>query len=115
MENVMNKWESIGLGKAPFRCVGMFKMPSKETATMADYAALPKGYGAGSCAVCGTGLVYNYMIHSADGRKFVVGCDCVFKTGDTVTTEAVRKIRSEAKAKARDEKNAAVARPAYKD
>ncbi len=33
----------------------------------------------------------------------------------TVTTEAVRKIRSEAKAKARDEKNAAVARPAYKD
>ncbi|ATI17299.1 hypothetical protein [Aeromonas phage AS-sw] len=86
----MNKWESQGVGKAPFRCVGMFKMPNKDTATMQDYAALPQGYGAGSCHVCGTGIIYNYMIHDADGQKFVVGCECVNYTNDTTLIDAVK-------------------------
>ncbi|UYD59186.1 hypothetical protein HPMBJEAJ_00071 [Aeromonas phage avDM6] len=86
----MNKWESQGFGKAPFRCVGMFKMPNKDTATMQDYAALPQGYGAGSCHVCGTGIIYNYMIHDASGKKFVVGCECVNYTNDTKLIDEVK-------------------------
>lgn len=109
-DNIIDKWEIQGLGKGPFRCVGMFKMPNKETATIHDYMALPQGYGAGCCAVCGTGLVYNYMINSADGRKFVVGCDCVWKRGDTVVVNEMKKLKRDHEVSAKAAKKAAVTR-----
>ena len=113
----MNKWEAQGFGSAPFVCIGMFQMPNKETATMQDYQALPRMTrgGAGSCHVCGTGIVYNYMIRDARGDTFVVGCDCVGKTGDEILKrqmkEAKRTYRNAeqiaAALKAREEREAA--------
>ena len=92
-----NKWEKQGFGKAPFICVGMFQMPNKETATMQDYQALPRMSrgGCGSCYVCGTGIVYNYIVKDADGETFVVGCDCVNHTHDTVLIKQVRDARKQ--------------------
>lgn len=84
----LHPFERSNLGSAPFRCVGVYSLPSPGLAAQnpeAYQAALrqmPQGYGCGSCAHCGMPLVNNYLIHSSDGRKFSVGCECVAKTGD---------------------------------
>lgn len=77
MSAVLHPFERAGLGKAPFSCVGVrenwFEMP---------------GFGrkpGGSCNYCGTGILNEYVIKSADGGEFVVGCDCVEKTGALVS------------------------------
>lgn len=109
----MHKLEDAGLGIGPFRCIDMFQMPNKETATMQDYQALPKVTrgGAGCCLICGTGLVYNYIIRDAIGDTFIVGCDCLEKINDVVLTKEMRAVRREkrdaAKIKQRAEERAA--------
>jgi hypothetical protein len=74
--STVHPFERAGLGHAPYRCYGCrenrFEMP---------------GFGwkpGGSCDYCGTGILYEYVIKSADGVEFVVGCDCVNKTGADV-------------------------------
>lgn len=89
MATEVNRWESMGLGKAPFKVVGMYELPSKSLAEHNPTAyenalrGAPHGFRPGTCGVCGTALTLNYMIQSADGQKFCVGCECVQKTGDT--------------------------------
>jgi hypothetical protein len=66
-----------GLGAAPFRCV----------AVRTNWHVMP-GFGqkpGGCCAFCSTGILYEYVIKSSDGREFVVGSDCVRRTGAEVT------------------------------
>lgn len=79
----MHPFEKAGLGTAPFRCVGVYKNV---------YCA---GVGApvqpgGSCDFCGTGIMYEYQIKSADGRRFKVGCDCVRRTGGESHVAGIR-------------------------
>jgi hypothetical protein len=83
MTTFTHPFEKAGLGYAPFRCVGCrenwFEMP---------------GFGrkpGGSCNYCGTGILYEYIIKDKNGKTFVVGCDCVEKTGQQV--EDFRKVR----------------------
>lgn len=108
----MHKLEAAGFGIGPFRCIDMFQMPNKETATYQDYCSLPKVTrgGAGSCRICGTGLVYNYIIRDAVGDTFIVGCDCLEKINDVVLTKEMRAVRREkrdaAKIKERAEQRA---------
>lgn len=88
MTEQIHTWEHHGMGKAPFRCVGVVEIPS---ASLAEHnpdgynnamRALPKDFFVGTCGVCGRGLMVNYLIESADGKKFSVGCECVMKSGD---------------------------------
>lgn len=66
-------FELAGLGVAPFRFVGMvekvFKAGDQEKA-------------GGTCAFCSTGIRYCCQVVSSDGKSFIVGTDCVNKTGD---------------------------------
>ena len=71
----MHVWERAGLGKAPFRCVGVHE----ELFKMADGSVKPGG----CCAYCSNGIRDVYTIVSADGNRFGVGCDCVRKTRDS--------------------------------
>ncbi len=116
----MNKWEKQGLGKAPFRLVGMFSLPSRAlleanpTAYNNEMALMPRGFHIGSCGVCSISLINNFLIKSACGQKFSVGCDCVKKTGDTVIIDqvkekkkAIAKAKRDAKRKAEFEKREA--------
>lgn len=69
----IHPFESAGLGKAPFRFMGI-----------EEKVHVVGGIGAttlpgGTCDYCGTGIRYCCKIKSADGRLFVVGCDCVVK------------------------------------
>jgi len=112
-----HKWQSLGLGDAPFKMVGLYTLPSTDLAEKnpsaynAQLNAMPRGYGIGSCGVCGMGLTNNYLINSADGKKFAVGCDCVGKTNDSKLiseTHAKKlKVAREKAQIARDAKNEA--------
>lgn len=90
---LLHPFELSGLGRAPFRCIGLISTPSKslsaanprayadECRRMADRI---KSFGVrcGVCEHCGMGLANNYVVESADGHRHVVGCDCVQKCGD---------------------------------
>src|SRR5215831_9819973 len=74
---VMHKFEQAGLGKAPFRVVGY---------TREIYQAVPGDPNCpcqpgAACDYCMTAIVDTFWIRSSDGRRFKVGCDCVYKTG----------------------------------
>lgn len=78
-------WELLDLGRAPFRFVTIVELPPKSLQEANPFAYenamrdLPKGIGVGCCAVCGAALQNNYLIEDADGRRFVVGSECVRK------------------------------------
>lgn len=70
--DAIHPFERAGLGKAPFRFIGV-----SEKVYMAHPGAPLQP--AGTCDYCGNGIRYCFGVASADGRKFIVGCDCVYK------------------------------------
>lgn len=108
---VVHKWEDRGIGNAPFRLVGFIGMPNAESfgtnfsgfqnaMQSAQHDAKMFGVSLGSCDVCGTGIHNHYVIQDANGKRFVVGCDCVAKTDDSKLITAVEinaRIRTKAK------------------
>lgn len=81
----VHPWESCGLGRAPFKFLGM---------TENVYAPTPDVHmPGGTCAYCGQGIRYECLIASDDGKRFTVGCDCVRKVhsaGVAVLTDMER-------------------------
>ena len=60
-------FEAANLGTAPFTFLG--------------HADRGRGNLTG-CAYCGTAIRHEFLIAGSDDRKFVVGSECVYKTGD---------------------------------
>ena len=77
-EKTLHAFEKAGLGTAPFRCVGMMTVRPQD----ACEAARDTGLSVCCCNYCGTGIIHNFIIRGATGRHFVVGSDCVGRTGD---------------------------------
>ncbi len=81
----VHRFEAAGLGKAPFQILGVemrvgpITMRSKDGVEVTIGAP---GQPMGSCKFCGQGIKECWVIRSADGNVFDVGCDCVRKTGD---------------------------------
>jgi hypothetical protein len=90
----MHVFERAGLGKAPFRCIGFAEVVYQA------HPDAPRQPG-GSCDYCGTGIMLQCKIKSADGRVFKVGSDCVAKTDDAGLIRSF-KTRPEVRAMARD-------------
>lgn len=90
-------FEHAGLGRAPFRVVGH---------TVEKFQAHPGApVKAGtSCDYCGTAIADTYWIKSADGKKFKVGSDCVFRTGDTRLRRQVNEVKRKARHASQDAK-----------
>lgn len=86
-EITLHPFERSGLGVGPFRCVGAVSIPSPSLAEHNTDAynnamrSLPRDVGCGTCAHCGMAIMHNFIIESKDGKRFVVGSDCVHKTG----------------------------------
>lgn len=101
MTDALHAFEKAGLGPAPFRCVGLYSIPSptlaehNPTAYAAALADMPRGLHCGSCNFCGTAIMHNFIIESHDERRFVVGSDCVARTGDAGLLKATRRVRLE--------------------
>ena len=64
---MLHPFEVRGLGQSPFHYAGFEVMATKE------------GQPAGTCDYCSTGIKYAAIIQSSDGKRFVVGCECVRK------------------------------------
>lgn len=96
-EQKIHRFEAAGLGKAPFRCIGVNENV---------YRACPgaPAQPGGCCAYCGMGIRYEYMIVSADGKGFTVGCDCVAKVGDAGLKKVVDQERRRIEAAARHQR-----------
>jgi hypothetical protein len=92
-QTIYHVFEKAGLGKAPFRLVAV--------QTNADRAAINRERESNglmyttnyctSCDFCGTAIVNAYILESADGKRFKVGCDCVLKTGDKGLVDTVKR------------------------
>jgi hypothetical protein len=89
-------FEAAGLGKAPFRLVGLFSIPPKSLleanpdAYNNQMRQAPRDVGVGTCHFCSTAIMANFIIQSHDKKKSAVGCDCVQKTGDKGLVDAVK-------------------------
>jgi hypothetical protein len=70
----IHKFEAAGLGKAPFRFVGL----SENAITYPDGTTK----AGGSCDYCSTGIRHECWVLSADGKRFKVGSNCIEKVGD---------------------------------
>lgn len=81
--NWIHPFEIAGLGKGPFRCVGLTVMKYQ---ACRDAPVQPGS----SCDFCGTGIMNVFFIQGVDnGPQFKVGIDCVHKTHDTALRAAV--------------------------
>ena len=81
MEKI-HKFELAGLGRHPFEFVGYFESRTKQNQP------------AGTCQYCGNGIAICCRVRSADGKEFIVGSDCVLKTGDAGMKIQVDKMKA---------------------
>lgn len=86
-------FEKSECGVGPFRFVCSISLPSSALLEHnpfahalqlreAQFQARSFGVGLGSCDHCGAGIMNNCVIRDSESNHFVVGCDCVKKTGD---------------------------------
>lgn len=94
-------FEAAGLGLAPFRCTGVTVDVGPRNLGNGCTVGAP-GQPMGTCDFCGTGILYCFHILSSDGKRFIVGCDCVAKTGDAGLRKVVDAVLKEEKDKATD-------------
>lgn len=84
-EAPMHPFERAGLGKAPFRYVGMEAQDlcyGEAILNRAEYERTGirvTTKPGGSCAYCGQYIIQMFNIESADRKRFHVGSDCVRK------------------------------------
>lgn len=98
---ITHKFEEAGLGKAPFRLLGMFEKRCTGQPNAQGLIVGSPGQPAGTCDYCGTGIANCYEIQSADGHKFVVGENCVEKTYDKGLVDTVKRSANKLKNEAR--------------
>jgi len=80
----MHVWEVCGYGKAPFHFAGY------EYRVYRAHPEAPALPGA-TCQACGAGIMNVCTVRSVDGRTFVVGPECINKTGEKGILEAYKK------------------------
>lgn len=103
----IHKFESAGLGLAPYRYVGC-----ERTVVVLGIGPDASTRPGATCDFCGTAISTSFYLVSADERRFKVGCDCIAKAGDEGLVRKiaadVRKMESDKRA-ARDAKRNATA------
>ena len=88
----IHAFEQAGLGKAPFRYVGMLHQEiSYGERVIGSAGGIPiTTKPGGTCDYCGKYIVNIFNVESSDGHKFHVGCDCIQKVGDAGLTKLVK-------------------------
>jgi len=72
------------IGKHAFELAGLGLAPFRFHSLAINKVTCPDGTSklGGSCDYCGTAIVNEFRIVSADGKVSKVGCDCIAKVGD---------------------------------
>ena len=89
--NKIHPFERSGCGIGPFEIISHISLPSsamqEHNALAAQVQAeearnVAKSFGVslGSCDHCGMGIFHHNVIRDSEGKRFVVGSDCVVKT-----------------------------------
>ena len=89
-------WEERTGHKAPYKYCRIISIPGNHIQGLirqsldAIVAQEAQAFGVrlGSCYVCGNGIMNNHVIRDAEGRHFVIGCDCAGKLGSEMLTAA---------------------------
>lgn len=102
---MIHVFEKANLGKAPFRFIDIISRRGPIKLDNGMQIGAP-GQPMGSCDYCGTGIADCYVIESADGKRFEVGCDCVAKTDDDGLRRVVDQATKQINKKKNDEKKA---------
>lgn len=97
-------FEAAGLGRAPFRIINVEERRGPlqwvDERGITHITGSP-GQPMGVCDYCGTGIAECWVIESADRKRFIVGCDCVRKTGDSGLQQSMnRKLTAQRNARA---------------
>ena len=112
MEEKIHRWEVAGVGKGPFKVVGLFSLPSPSLAEKNPDAynnilrSMPNAR-CGTCAVCGMGIMHNYIIEDATGKMFSVGSECVNKAGNKHMTTRAKALKTQQQRELRQAKKEA--------
>jgi len=90
-------FETVGLGQAPFKFVGYYVDRGRSYTSPEGFTVTigAPGQPTGTCDYCGTSIANCFRIQSADGKTFVVGSECVMKTGDAGLKAEVNKVKAE--------------------
>lgn len=87
----IHAFEEAGLGKAPFRYIGIehqdISHGERVIGSSGGIAITTKP--GGTCDFCGAYIVNMFKVESADGNRFHVGCDCIRKVGDAGLKKAI--------------------------
>lgn len=77
----MHPFESRGLGLAPFQYLSSYedRGPHNVVINGVECQVGSPGQPMGSCDYCGQGIAICCQVQSADGKKFIVGQDCISK------------------------------------
>jgi hypothetical protein len=107
----IHPWEDAGLGLAPFRCLGVERRIGPIKYQDPKYPGITTEIGSpgqpmGTCDFCGQGIADCYIIVSKDGKKFVVGSDCVRRTYQEAETELPATVRKAIADNAREKREA---------
>jgi hypothetical protein len=78
-------FEAAGLGQAPYKFRGVQVLRGPITIEQHNGVTVQvgaPGQPMGCCQYCSTNIAYLFWLESADGKKFYVGSDCIYKSGD---------------------------------
>lgn len=82
-------FEHAGLGQAPYRYMGIEKQYT-------------------FCEYCGTPILFKFWLLSKDGKRFFVGSDCIYKSGDAGLARLIDADVKKHQKELRDERNNAL-------
>ena len=113
METTIHPFEKAGLGKAPFRYIGIEaqEMQYGQRVIGSVGGMTVTTQAGGTCAYCGHYILNMFNVESADGQRFHVGCDCIHKINDAGLIRATQVDQKTLKA-AREDARIATAKAA---
>ena len=88
----VHRFERAGLGVAPFRFVDIVEKRGPMGMAVSDGVTMTvgaPGQPCGTCDYCGTAIAECCVIEDRNGKSFVVGNECVRKTGDAGLLKSV--------------------------
>lgn len=103
-------FEAAGLGKAPFKFIGLETSNDREAVNMERKNAgqIYTTNFCTSCDYCSQSIQNAYCVESSDGKRFKVGCDCIKKTGDKGLKKIISEIESKKRRIAKADKRLAI-------
>jgi hypothetical protein len=95
----LHPFERAGLGKAPFRFVGVEVRigPIRFERNGVTVEIGAPGQPMGACQYCSQGIAECCHVRSSDGRDFIVGNECIKKVDSQLARQAAPAIRERAR------------------